>query len=480
MKQKQIALAAAMLVNALPVLAEDAAPVPEAATEYTLLDAIKTGKPMTSFRLRYESVSQDGLGPVNTPAANTDLKDGKGTTLRSLIGWQTAPFHNFSFAAQLIDVSKLQDDYNDSTNSTLINGLSNQPGREQYAKIVDPDYTGVNQLYLDWTGIKNTRLRIGRQQVNLDNVRFVGDIGFRQVMQVFDGESVLNKSIPDTQIFLAHFNRVRQITTVLRNDGSLNIANVKYSISPTESVVGYAYLSSFEDLGLGRGWFGNAAGTAGGAKNGNANAKADQSNAIFGMRLDGAHKIDDDWKVLYTAEYAKQSDYEGGDDRIDAHYYKIGGGAAYGNFSLRADQELLSSNNGEYAFQTPFGTNHLFQGWVDKFLTTPLEGIRDTFVTATYKIGDFTFFADYHWLDSDENFHTVGGGMAANGDRYGKEWNVAASYAYNANISAKVEYGKFTEGDHYALLANTADSTTGNRGRFRDTDKLWLTLMYTF
>lgn len=479
MKQTHIALAAALMVNALPVLAEDAAPTPPAPSEYTLLDAIKTGKPMTSFRLRYEDVSQDGLGPANTSAANNDLQDGKGTTLRSLIGWQTAPFHNFSFAAQLIDVSKFQDDYNDSTNGTLINGVSNQPDKVKYAKIVDPDYTGVNQLYLDWTGIKNTRLRIGRQQVNLDNVRFVGDIGFRQVMQVFDGESLLNKSLPDTQIFLAHFNRVRQITTVLRDDGSLNIANVKYSISPTESVVGYAYLSSFEDLGLGRGWFGNAA-TGGGAKNGAANAKADQSNKIFGVRLDGAHKIDDDWKALYTAEYAKQSDYEGGDSRIDAHYYKIGGGAGYGNFSLRADQELLSSNHGEYAFQTPFGTNHLFQGWVDKFLTTPLEGIKDTFVTATYKYGDFTFFADYHWLDSDENFHTVGGGTSTKGDSYGKEWNVAASYAYNANISAKVEYGKFTEGDHYALLANTGNSVTGNRGRIRDTDKLWLTLMYTF
>ncbi|WP_181376339.1 alginate export family protein, partial [Novimethylophilus kurashikiensis] len=259
MKQTHIALAAALMVNALPVLAEDAAPTPPAPSEYTLLDAIKTGKPMTSFRLRYEDVSQDGLGPANTSAANNDLQDGKGTTLRSLIGWQTAPFHNFSFAAQLIDVSKFQDDYNDSTNGTLINGVSNQPDKVKYAKIVDPDYTGVNQLYLDWTGIKNTRLRIGRQQVNLDNVRFVGDIGFRQVMQVFDGESLLNKSLPDTQIFLAHFNRVRQITTVLRDDGSLNIANVKYSISPTESVVGYAYLSSFEDLGLGRGWFGNAA-----------------------------------------------------------------------------------------------------------------------------------------------------------------------------------------------------------------------------
>ena len=479
MRFTRSALAAAVLLATLPAMAEEAA---DATQEYTLLDSIKQGKNMTSFRLRYERVGQDGLQPPTTvgtranPSAGKDLEDAKGLTLRSLIGWQTAPFHNFSFAAQLIDVSKLQDDFNDSTNNTLITGVSNQVDKVRYAKIVDPDYTGVNQLYMDWTGIKNTRLRLGRQQVNLDNVRFIGDIGFRQVMQVFDGLSVLNKSIPDTEAYLAHFESVRQITTVKRNEGALDIANIKYRISPSESLVGYAYLSSFDDLGLGRAWFGNVAGTAGRIANGNRNQLANQSNQVFGARLDGVHKLNDDWKALYTAEYAKQSDYRGGDRRIDAHYYKIGGGAAYGDLALRVDQELLSSNNGQYAFQTPFGTNHLFQGWVDKFLATPREGIEDTFVTVTYKYGDFSFFADYHLIGSDKDFNTVGGGK---GDQFGKEWNTAVSYAYDKNLSAKLEYGKFSEDDHYALLP-AANTVAGNRGRIRDTDKLWLTLLYTF
>ena len=464
--------------------AEELEPLPD----YTLLDAIKGGKNLTSFRLRYEHVSQDGLQPPTTvgttpnPTANKDLKDADGVTLRSLVGWQTAPFHNLSFAAQVINVSKFEDNFNDSTNNTLINSVSNQPGKVQYTKIVDPDNTDINQLFVDWTGIKNTRIRAGRQQINLDNVRFIGDIGFRQVMQVFDGVSVLNKSIPDTETFLAHIERVKQINTELRSDGALEIANLKYRISPTESLVGYGYFSGFEDLGFGRAWFGNAAGVGGKSvgKNGNINQNADQGNKILGVRLDGVHVFNPDWKGLYTAEYAKQTDYNGGDSRIDAHYYKLGGGAAYGNFALRVDQEFLSSNDSEYAFQTPFGTNHLFQGWVDKFLTTPLEGIQDSFVTATYKYGDLTFYADYHLIDSDKGFHTVGGGSSTSGDRYGQEWNVAATYNYDKNIMTKVEYGKFTEGNHYALLANTPNNPTGNRGRFRDTEKLWLTVMYTF
>ena len=483
MKLNQISIAVALGCAVLPSYAEEANSL---TPEYTLLDSVKTGTPMTSFRLRYEKVGQDGLQPPTTvgtranPTATSELEDGEGVTLRSLIGWQTAPFHNFSFAAQIINVSKLSDDFNDSTNNVLINGVSNQIDKVRYAKIVDPDYTGVNQLYMDWTGIRNTRFRIGRQQLNLDNVRFVGDIGFRQVMQVFDGYSVLNKTLPDTEVYLAHFENVRQITTKLRTDGALDIANIKYRISPTESLVGYAYLTSFDDLGLGRAWFGNVAGAGGGVANGNANQNADQSNKVFGLRLDGVHVFTPDWKGLYTAEYAKQSDFSGGDDRIDAHYYKLGGGAAYGNLSLRADQELLSSNNGLYAFQTPFGTNHLFQGWVDKFLATPREGIRDTFITATYRYGDVSFFADYHWIDSDQDFHTVGGGVGTPGSSFGKEWNVAATYNYDKHIMGKIEYGKFTEDDHYAVLASTADNVAGNRGRVRDTDKLWLTVMYTF
>lgn len=482
MRFTRIPLASALLLALTLAMAEEAIP------EYTLLDAIKQGKNMTSFRLRYERVEQDGLQPPTivgsqaNPTAGKNLKDAHGLTLRSLVGWQTAPFHNLSFAAQLINVAKLDDDYNDSTNGTIINAVSNQPGKVQYAKIVDPDETDINQLYVDWTGIKNTRLRVGRQQVNLDNVRFIGDIGFRQVMQVFDGVSVLNKSLPDTEVLLAHFESVRQITTKKRNDGALDIVNVKYRISPTESVVGYGYLSSFEDLGLGRAWFGN--GTTPQAiaegKGGAANETANQSNQVYGLRLDGVRKLNDDWKAIYTAEYARQTNYRGGDDRIDAHYYKIGGGAAYGDFALRIDQELLSSRDGTYAFQTPFGTNHLFQGWVDKFLATPLEGIKDTFLTATYKFGDFAFFADYHWIRSDEDFHTVGGGTRARGSEYGREWNVAVTYTHDKNIMGKVEYGRFIEGDHYALTQNVPDNVAGNRGRIRDTDKLWLTVMYTF
>ena len=63
--------------------------------EYTFMDAVKEGKNLTSFRLRYETVDQDGFqpgnllgltGPANNPTRNEQLKKAKGLTLRTLLG----------------------------------------------------------------------------------------------------------------------------------------------------------------------------------------------------------------------------------------------------------------------------------------------------------------------------------------------------------------------------------------------------------
>ena len=455
----------ACVTMAISGMAQSAYAEEEPVAEYTFLDSIKDGKPMTNFRLRYESVDQEAFQPA--PNATEKLDNTHAFTLRSLIGWQTAPFHNFSFAAQLTDVHEFNHNFNDRRENL------SEPGKANYANIVDPSFTDVNQLFIDWTGIKNTRVRLGRQQVNLDNVRFIGDIGFRQNMQVFDGVSVLNKSIPDTEIFAAHFDQVRQINTELRQ-GDIEIVNAKYRISPSESLVGYAYLVDVANLGQNNG---NPLAVSTAAQGGNGlgssqdlvkTATTDASSKTFGLRLDGARVIDPTWKVLYTAEYAKQTDYKDGNELIDAHYYKLGGGAMYNTWSIRIDQEKLSSNDGKYAFQTPLGTNHLFQGWADHFLATPRQGIEDTFVTVAGSIGKAKLQAEYHVFKSDEKFQSVG----KLGDKYGTEFDASVMYPFSDKISGKLEYAKFNESDVYGSFASAA--------RKGDKEIVWVTGMYTF
>lgn len=446
---------------AVPALAEEAA----AAAPETLLEAITQGKPMTNFRMRYESVDQEAFQPA--PNSGKKLDSAHAFTLRSLIGWQTAPFNNFSFAAQLSDVHEFNHNFNDRRENL------SEPGKANYANIVDPSFTDVNQLFVDWTGIKNTRLRLGRQQVNLDNVRFIGDIGFRQNMQVFDGVSVINKSIPDTEIFVAHFDQVRQVNTELRQ-GDIEIVNAKYRISPSESLVGYAYLIDVANLGQNNGDPTKNSTTAQGGNGLGASqdhvktATTDASSKTFGLRLDGARAINPTWKVLYTAEYAKQSDYKDGSEFIDAHYFKLGGGAMYNSWSVRIDHEKLSSNDGKYAFQTPLGTNHLFQGWADQFLATPRQGIEDTFVTVAGSIGKAKLQAEYHVFKSDEKFQSIG----KLGDKYGTEFDASVMYPFTDKISGKLEYAKYNESDVYGSLTNAA--------RKGDKEIVWVTGMVTF
>ena len=462
---------ALLAMSSLPAVAEEAAkPAPE-----TLLEAIQQGKPMTSFRLRYENVDQEGY--QSTAATAPKLKTGEAWTLRSLIGWQTAPFKNFSFGVQLTDVHEFNDNFNDRRDNVP------EPGKAAYPNIVDPGYSDINQLYVDWIGIKNTKLRLGRQQLNLDNVRFIGDIGFRQNMQVFDGISVLNKSIPDTEIFAAHFDKVRQITTKLR-DGNIDMVNAKYRISPTESLVGYAYLIDVENLGqngqpvggpIAASYVVSGGNGLGASRDSVSTATTDASSKTFGLRLDGARKISEDWKVLYTAEYAKQDDYRGGSSLIDAHYFKLGGGAGYGAWSLRLDHEKLSSNGGKYAFQTPLGTNHLFQGWADVFLATPRQGMQDTFLTLAGSIQKAKLYAEYHVFHSDKDFETLGSTTVNRrfGDKYGTEFDVSVLYPFTDKITGKIEYANFNESDVYGASLKGA-------ARKGDKEMFWITGIYTF
>ena len=414
-------LVAIALLGASPILmaeetANQAASFSEALTE---------GKFKANFKLRYENVNQDGK-----------TETGEAFTLRSLVGYETKAFHGFSVNAEVYGVSPLNDDYND------IKKASPLASRTKYPVIADPEDYDFHQIYLQWANAENT-IKLGRQGMILDNWRFIGDVRFRQNWQVFNGLSWMNKSLPNTTIDVAHYEQVKQITTKIQ-DADIEIANVNYAITPTTNLTGYGY---FID------WNGRAA--------------KPKSNKTFGLRLDGSQKIDDQWKVLYTAEYAKQDDYKDGSNLIDNDYYRVGAGAGYGDWFVRVDQEKLSGNSDGKAFQTQLGTNHLFQGWADVFLNTPGEGIKDTMIIAGGKLLGAKIKAEYHWINADRNFAKMGGGT---GDQYGTEFDLGVYYKFTKQISGSVEYANFREDDKNATPAQ----------RKRDIEKLWLTAMYKF
>ena len=395
-----------------------AAEAPAAAPAASLVEAVRSGKPILNLRPRYEFVDQDGRP-----------EEANAYTLRTLAGWKTGAWKGLSGTMELIDVGRLNDEYNDGQN-----------GKTQYPVVADPDNTDVNQLYLDWAGLRATNIRAGRQSIKLDNVRFVGNVEFRQVMQVFNGVTAENTSLRNTRLYAGYLGRVKTVDT-RQHDTDTVLLNARYALSPSETLVGYGYFQDQPDAIAAAGFSGPA--------------PTDTSNQIVGLRADGAHPFGDKWKLLYTVEYAKQNDYAGGDARIDAHYQRLGVGGQFGSYSLRVDQELLSSNNGLYAFQTPLGTNHLFQGWADQFLTTPRQGMRDTFLSASAKIEKAQLLADYHDFKSD--FGSID---------FGNEFDIGVTYPLMQKLTGKLEYADYKAGD----------STSGKV----DTRKFWLTLVFNY
>lgn len=431
MKHVYLALVGGLVCGYLPMLAMADGKSPEVLHDSgSFIDAISGGKPLIQFRGRYEHVDQDGKA-----------KTADAWTLRSLIGWETLPFHQLRLGAQFINVTHLSHQFYDNDHGQNLPSV--------YPTVQDPNITDVNQLYLQYEGLPDTKIRLGRQLAMLDNVRFIGNVEFRQDSQVFDGISLVNNSFENLEFYLAHYERVRQTTTKLR-DTHLEILHANYKLTPTESVSAYEYFQDQPVTGQNTGFSNN-------------------SNQILGLRLDGNHMVNDQIKILYTTEYAKQDNYQGGNGNIDAYYLRLGGGVSWQGWYLRFDQETLSSNHGVYGFQTPLATLHPFQGWADQFTTTPKEGMQDKFVSFGGKLSDLTLTGEWHRYDADQRFVSVDGQR----EHYGGELDLGAAYSFAKQWIGKLEYANFKEGNIYGATVNSST-------RKRDTEKFWATLIFNY
>ena len=390
----------------------------------SIFESIKNGTSLSSLKIRYEHVNQDGKS-----------KNANAITTQTLLGWKTKPYYGLTFLLQGIGVTPLTDNYNGMKKGVLDQAKANYP------VVADPEDYNINQAYINYSLFDNAALTLGRQAMVLDNWRFIGDVRFRQNLQVMDGLSFTSKLADRLDIFLGHMENVRQITTK-NQDAKIELINVKYALSAQESISGYAYLVDWQQT-----------------------SQQSKSDQTYGLRLVGQRPMNANWNWMYTAEYADQSDYKDGSKNIDNFYYRFGLGMGQNNWSIRYDQEKLSSNPNGQAFQTNLGTNHLFQGWADQFLTTPNAGIVDHIISAKANYKELTLKTEYHLIYSDRNFTQANG---LKGDFFGRELDIGIYYPLSKNTQAFVEYANFNEAD------------ISSSSRKRDTEKVWLTFIYKF
>lgn len=393
------------------------APTAVSAEEATnLAEVFSKGDAGLDFRYRLENVDQDGF-----------TKNATASTLLTKLYYKTASLNGFSGYLEMTNTTVIGEETYNST----VNGNITRP------VVADPETTELNQAYLQYSGDFGT-FRVGRQGVNLDNQRFIGTVGFRQNDQTYDAAAAILTPSKDLTAIYGYVWNVNRIFGEDHPFGDLDtnthLFNLSYKGLGLGTLSAYGYLIDLNDAAV----FG-------------------LSSKTFGVRFAGKQAVSEGFKLGYELEYASQSDYKDNPLDYSADYWHVGASVASGGFTLGADYELLGSDNG-VSFKTPLATLHKFNGWADKFLGTPASGLKDFFVTASYKVktdgamNGLLLKAVYHDFKSDV------------GDiDYGTELDLLVSKKLNKYLTASVK-AAFYNADSHAT----------------DTDKIWVTLAAKF
>ena len=372
--------------------------------------AAQTGSvftPIVDARLRYETVDQDGF------AKNADA-----VTARIRAGFQLKE-GDFALLAEGEGVLAIAERYNSSVN-----------GRTRFPIVADPETIGLNRLQLQYRGLPHTLATLGRQRINLDDQRFVGSVGWRQDEQTFDAvraESVLPGGIALDATYAWSDRTIYGIDSPIRAIRGDNVfASVGRAFGPV-SLKGFAVLIDQDAPG-----------------------RRQFSSQTYGLRATGSVALGTAAKLGFTASYARQSDWRDNPGDYAADYWLGEAVLAAHGLTLTGGYEVLGAG-----FQTPLATLHKFQGWADKFLVTPVNGIRDLYAglacaLPTRAIGPISLQLVHHRFGSDRL-----------GQEYGSEWD--------AQIGLKPM-------PHTAITLKYADYAAN--GFASDTRKLWLQLDY--
>jgi hypothetical protein len=314
-----------------------------------IVGALGEWKPIVDIRARYENVEQVGFA-----------RDADAGTIRARLGIETGKAWNTSLLAEGEFVEPFLSNYNSTVN-----------GKSQYPTVADPRTEEVNRLQLTNASIPQTTLTLGRQRIILDDQRFVGNVGWRQNEQTFDALRVVNKGIANLTIDAGYFNQANRVfskeSVQGRYRGDNFLANVAYQ-TPFGKLTGFSYLLKFDPL--------NSPVVA------TRNQSRNDSSATYGARFAGDRPVGP-IRLSYAASYAYQTDYGDNLLKFQNDYYLGEINAAFRQFSAGIGLEILDGT-GVKGFTTPLATLHKFQGWADKFLTTPANGINDEYASVTW------------------------------------------------------------------------------------------------
>jgi hypothetical protein len=205
--------------------------------------------------------------------------------------------------------------------------------------------------------------------LNVDNVRFIGDVGWRQNNQTFDAVTAKAQPVKGLDLLYSYLWEVNRIFGDVEGlpagftdfDSDSHAFHASYAAHKYVRITGYAYLLDLvNDL------------------------TANQSCATYGGFVNGTVPVHEKVGLSYRGEFALQSDYADSTQDYDTEYYNLELGVNVKPVTVGGGYEVLGSDN-NVGFRTPLATLHAFNGWADVFLNTPGAGLRDwyAFVAST-------------------------------------------------------------------------------------------------
>jgi hypothetical protein len=350
------------------------------------------GDIMVDTRLRYESVSQDGLA------------DADALTLRARLGYETPVWRGFRGLGEIEGVAQLSDEFNDTVN-----------GATQYAVIPDPEAFELNRLQVSWSGAEGRRAVLGRQRIVLNNARFVGNVGFRQNEQTFDALRLDARPFEHAALTYIYIDNVRRIfgddspQGEWESDSHVIEADVDL---PWGRANVYALLLDFR------------------------NDAPAQSGQTYGVRWSNEWGVGA-FRPRLTLEAAAQNEYGSSSADFDLGYQ-------HAELAVRRDQWTVAvagerlEGDGARGFTTPLATLHAFQGWADVFLTTPVDGVSDLNASLSYSTQPWRGGQPVTFTLRTHDFTDDGGGVD-----FGSELDASVRFGLSEHVSFEAKAASF-------------------------------------
>ena len=382
-------------------------------------------KPYLEFRPRFEYVDVDE-SPKDSANALT-IRTKIGAKIGTVLG-----IPGLSAQLEAIDVSALIDDY--------------APQKPDYELVPDPDNTRLTQAFIVYKN-GNYAFVAGRKYVAIDDHRFIGTVGWRQMPQSLGVVAIAGAPIENLTFLLAGVYERKGIIDSLNVDWHMDkmplVVDINYKVAPELKLKGFAYLLT------------------------------DIHNTL-GIKASGAVNFNG-VKFSYLGEYAKQTDPYENDNLdtkpdIDTDYYRVKLGAAYSGFFGSVMYTYFGDADGKDAgFSTPLATLHKFDGWADVTLKGAAlgfdYGMEEWCFSVGYKNPAYgKFVLAYLTFDSDKDT-PVGKSIGSEIDAlYAKKLTKRLSFLAKAAFYS-ADNGYYTRGK----LLGTKDVT-----------KYWLQLDYKY